>query len=121
MTTEIFKNEMLSAEQLDLVVGGVDQDEVDSEFFKQLGYNTARTYIGNAFADNGVIYSAGLFIWSKNTYKIRTSNGYEKMPHWAVLGYVLSKRNYPGFNGSWTDSNYVKAFIKDNFGINNID
>ena len=120
MTTEFLTNEMLSAEQLDLVAGGSDiQNAEDVLFFYELGYDVGSTELKDAFAKNGVKFSDS---YDNNSYKILTGNGeWTQHPHWAALGYILSKRNYPGFNGIWTDANYVKSFIKDNFGINNID
>lgn len=120
MTIEFFKDEMLSAEQLDLVAGGSDiQNAEDVLFFYELGYDAGSTELKDAFAANGVKFSDRS---DNNSYKILMGNGeWTQHPHWAALGYILSKRQYPGFNGSWTNSYYVKSFIKDYFGINNID
>ena len=117
MTREIFKDEMLSAEQLDMVAGGTFAEQlVDAGFFQHLGYNMAREEFKDVFADNGVKFEEGYD--KSNSYKILTGDGeWTQHPHWAVLGYILSKRKYPGFNGSWTDSKYVGAFMKEHFGI----
>ena len=120
MTNEFLKDELLSAEQLDTVSGGNSkQDRIDNHFFWKLGYDIddSTECLKELFNIYGVEYTSH---WSDNDYKI---NG-NKYPHWAALGYVLSKHSdwgYNNFNGSWTDANYVKSFIKDNFGINNID
>ena len=108
-------NETLTMEQLDLVSGGNEaEDYVDIGFFQQLDYNMARADLEDVFADNGVRYSHEHY--DPNNYSILG----QKYPHWAVLGYVLKKRNYTGFNGSWTDSNYTKSFLKEHFHIRNV-
>ena len=120
MTNEILKDEILSAEQLGLVAGGTAaENRVDVAFFHRLGYDMTSTSIKDAYNENGVSFFGSTN--SNNCYSLKINGQWCKHPHFAALGYVLSRRKYPGFNGSWTDSNYVKAFIKDNFGINNID
>ena len=119
MTIEFFKDEMLSAEQLNLVAGGSHVQNVeDVIFFYELGYDVGSTGLKDAFAQNGVKFSDSS---GDNSYSLKVNGQWCKHPHFAALGYILSKRHYPGFNGSWTDANYVKAFLKDYFGINNID
>ncbi|MBR3497610.1 MAG: hypothetical protein IKO05_01295 [Selenomonadaceae bacterium] len=90
MTTEFLTNEMLSAEQLDLVAGGSDiQNAEDVLFFYELGYDVASTELKDAFAKNGVKFSDRS---DNNSYKILTGNGeWTQHPHFAALGYVLSK------------------------------
>ncbi|MBE8952020.1 MAG: hypothetical protein SR1Q7_02610 [Quinella sp. 1Q7] len=56
-----------------------------------------------------------------NDYKILTSDGeFTKHPHWAALGLVLKRKNYPGFNGNRTDSNYIHSFLKENFDLSEL-
>ena len=118
MTNEILKDEVLSAEQLDMVAGGSHtQTTLDSGFFKQLGYNMDKVSVENAFADNGVKFEDN---HGNNGYTFYVGGQWCKHPHFAALGYVLSKRKYPGFNGSWTDSKYVGSFMKKHFGIYDI-
>ena len=121
MTTEILKDEVLSAEQLDLVSGGSSkQDRIDNHFFWKLGYDIddSTERLKKLFAIYGVEYTDH---WGDNDYKI---NG-NKYPHWAALGYVLSKHgvlyDLNNFNGSWTDSNYVNSFLDKNFDTNTND
>ena len=82
--------------------------------FKQLGYNMDKVSVENAFADNGVKFEDN---HGNNGYTFYVGGEWKRHPHFAALGYVLSKRHYPGFNGSWTDSKFVGAFMKENFGI----
>lgn len=78
-------------------------------------YNTEKVSVENAFLDNRIKFSDN---YGDNSYKILTSDGeWTNHPHWAALGYVLKQKNYPGFNGNWTDLNYVKPFLKNNFDI----
>ena len=120
MTNKILKDEMLSEEQLGLVAGGTAaENRVDVAFFHRLGYDMTRTGIAAAYIENGVNYFGNSN--SSNYYSLKVKGEWCKHPHFAALGYVLAQRHYPGFNGSWTNSYYVKAFLKDYFGINNID
>lgn len=71
--------------------------------------------VEDIFLSCGVKYSA---LNGNNSYKILTADGeWVKHPRWAVLGRILQRKNYPGFNGNWTDLNYVKPFLKNNFDI----
>ena len=117
MTNEILKDEMLGAEQLDLVVGGNNRETfMDAAFLQRLRYNVAGTdKIKDAYSANGVKYFYDDFV--KNSYDLKVDGEWTLHPQWAVMGYVLAKRNYPGFNGNWTDSNYVHSFLKENFNI----
>ena len=56
MTNEFLKDEMLGAEQLDMVVGGNYLETfMDAAFFQRVGYNVAGTdKIKNAYSANGV-------------------------------------------------------------------
>ena len=115
MANEIFKDEILSEEELDQVAGGnTAQDTLDEHFFWILGYDTDNNSLDELFAQNGVKYN---FRSSDNEYKIKVKGGWANHPHWAALGYVLSKRGYPGFDGDWTDASYVKPFLDKNFGL----
>ena len=118
MTNEIFKDEILSDEQLDLVNGGTwGETQVDKGFFVKVGYDLLTLSIHNAFEENGVRCSVfkgkGNF---SNDYRIKINGEWCKHPHFAALGYVLAQRHYPGFNGKWTDSKYVHSFLKEHFG-----
>ena len=106
-------NEILTIEQLESVSGGsAGENKVDIAFFIQLDYNiTDSKSFKKAFKDNGIEFEN--FSEQNNEYSI---NG-QKYPHWAALGYILKRKNYPGFNGSWTDSKYVHSFLKDHFHI----
>lgn len=118
MRNKILKEEMLSAEQLEQVAGGSRiQTTLDTGFFKQLGYNMNKVSLENAFADNGVKFEENR---GNNSYTFYVGGEWKKHPHFAALGYVLAKRNYPGFNGKWTDSRYVHSFLKENFNITNV-
>ena len=79
----------------------------------QLDYDVAKVKIEDAFAANGVHFTYHSENVKSNDYRI---NG-AKHPHWAALGYILSRRNYPGFTGKWTDSKYVSSFMKEHFHI----
>ena len=95
MTNEIFKEEILTDEQLNLVVGGTyDETQLDKDFFtKVLGYNLLGLNVHNAFKENGVMCTAYTGKWGvSNDYKIKVNGEWQKHPHWAALGYVLSKR-----------------------------
>ena len=119
MTNKILKEEMLSAEQLGLVAGGTAaENRVDVVFFHRLGYDMTRTGIDTAYSENGVNY-VGDARYS-NYYSLKVNGEWCKHPHFAALGYVLAKRNYPGFNGNWTDANYVKSFLADKFNIRSL-
>ena len=120
MTKKIFKEEMLSAEQLDMVAGGTFAEQlVDAGFFQQLGYNVAGTdKLKDAYSANGVKYFYDDFV--KNSYDLKVDGEWTLHPQWAVMGYVLAKRNYPGFNGKWTDSKYVHSFLKENFNVTDV-
>ena len=104
-------NEILSEEQLDTVAGGDGyENKFDRQFFHILGNDVfGNGGIQRAFSKYGVEFS--YCSYSTNDYKI---NG-QKYPHWAVLGYVLSKKQYPGFESNWTDSKYVHSFLQKNF------
>ena len=117
MTNEFLKDEVLSAEQLDMVVGGNYLETfMDAAFFQRVGYNVAGTdKIKNAYSANGVKVFLDNSI--KNSYDLKVDGEWTSHPQWAVMGYVLAKRNYPGFNGKWTDSRYVHSFLKENFNI----
>ena len=109
--------EILTMEQLESVSGGSwSETKVDTAFLMQLDYSITNTItIKKAFAENGIDfenYPSPL----NNDYSIKG----QKYPHWAALGYVLKKRNYAGFNGNWTDSNYTKSFLKEHFHIRNV-
>ena len=109
--------ELLTMEQLDFVSGGNGtQDAADKKFFRQLGYNMDKLGLTDAFLDNGIDFTNNYPYG--NYYKICLKDkGWNCHPQWAVLGYILKTREYPGFNGSWTDENYTKTFLKENFGI----
>ena len=120
MTNEIFKEEILTDEQLNLVAGGIyNETQLDKQFFNEvLGYNLLGLNVCNAFAENGVRCSVYQGKWDiSNDYSIKVNGEWHKHPRWAVLGYVLAQRHYPGFTGKWTDSKYVHSFLKEHFGI----
>ncbi len=113
-------NEILNMKQLDLVSGGNRaQTGADRLFFQKLGYNINKVHPEDAFAGNGVKCRIPNDYYD-NEYQILTDGEWTKYPHWAALGYVLAKNHYSGFNGSWTDSNYVHSFLKENLGITNL-
>lgn len=123
MVNVIFINEMLTDEQLDGVSGGyvpmLPSRDIDVVFFEQLGYSMfGINTVGNAYAEYGIQYTNNPL---GNYYKLKVNGEWCKHPHWAVMGYVLSKKNYPGFTGKWTDGGYVQSFIKEHFGIKNFD
>ena len=111
-------NETLTMEQLDAVSGGWHyQNSMDEEFFQRLGYNMDKISLEDAFLDNGIRFDeSGV---SNNGYQFfsRQSWTFENIPHWAALGYVLSRRKEPNFKGKWTDSTYVCSYLKSNFGF----
>ena len=115
MTKDIFKDEILNDEQLDQVSGGTYREHrIDKEFFLTLGYRDAAgasySTIKDMYLANGIRYeNDGKF---SNTYKILTADGWCAHPQWAVLGYILAQRHYPGFNGKWTDHDYVAGFLR---------
>ena len=114
MTNKIFLDELLTEEQLDRVAGGTfEQLETDRKFFVKLGYDMFTKTVKDLYDAHGVDFTYNTD--DNNTYKIN----YGKHPHLAAMGLVLKKRNYPGFNGNWTDLNYVKSFMKEHFGITN--
>ncbi|MBR3497611.1 MAG: hypothetical protein IKO05_01300 [Selenomonadaceae bacterium] len=119
MTNKILKEEMLSAEQLGLVAGGTAaENRVDVAFFHRLGYDMTRTSINTAYIENGVSYFGDGYY--TNRYHLKMNGEWCKHPHFAALGYVLAQRKYPGFNGNWTDANYVKSFLADKFNIHSL-
>ena len=111
-------NETLTMEELDAVSGGWHyQNSMDEEFFQMLGYDMKKISIEDAFLDNGVRFDeSGV---SNNSYEIfyKSTSKFSKIPHWAALGYVLSRRKEPDFKGNWTDSTYVCSYLKSNFGF----
>ena len=110
--------EMLDMEQLDKVSGGWHyQNSMDKEFFQMLGYDMKNISIEDAFLDNGVRFDENKV--GNNGYEIfyGSTGTFGKIPHWAAMGYVLSKRKTPDFKGSWTDSKYVCSYLKSNFGF----
>lgn len=115
----ITQDEKLTDEQLEFVSGGsLWELNIDKSFFSKLGYNMDKTSVENAFASVGIEFCAKN---GNNDYKILTSDGeFTRHPHWAALGLVLKRKNYPGFNGNWTDSNYVHSFLKDNFDLTDL-
>ena len=119
MAEDKFTGEKLDDEQLDKVAGGSEsQSRVDRIFFRHFGYDTEKVSLKNMFFDNGIKFSDN---YGGNDYRILTSDGeFTKHPHWAALGYVLKQRNYPGFSGNRTDSNYVHSFLKDNFDLSEL-
>lgn len=109
-------NELLSGEQLDLVSGGsIAEFQDDKIFLRSLGYDLNRQRITDIYAENGVMYKSN--VYDNNEYSIKINGQWCKHPHWAVMGYILARNNYIGFNGKWTDSNYVHSFLKNNFFI----
>ena len=106
----------MSDEQLEEVAGGsVEQKKVDIAFFQQLGYNMARTEVEDAYGDNGVKFDFNCS--GDNSYRLLKSDGWTKHPHWAAMGYVLARKNYPGFDGQWWNIDSVKPFLKEHFHI----
>lgn len=120
MTNKIFMDELLTDEQLALVSGGTD-DETDTDeiFFRKLGYRAYVNDVEEMFALNGVkyVYNLHNHTTGKNSYSIKINGEWCQHPHFAVLGYILKQRNYPGFNGNWTDRNYVKGFLGGKMGV----
>ena len=111
-----YADEKLSDEQLDNVAGGSQaQYDVDVAFFQQLGYNMARTEVEDAYGDNGVKFDFNCS--GDNSYRLLKSDGWTKHPHWAAMGYVLARKNYPGFDGQWWNIDSVKPFLKEHFHI----
>ena len=94
--------------------GNVHETRINNKFFTQLGYNMDKVTISEAFLHNGVRCNDSE---EAIYYSIFTGTSYCYHPQWATLGYVLSRRKYPGFTGKWTDSKYVNSFLKEHFGI----
>ena len=118
MANENINNEeIISDKELDSVSGGNRaQCRVDIGFFQQLGNDMYDLKIGEAWSKYGVNYT---YSEGGNSYEFSEGNGEIKNnPQWAAMGHVLSKINYPGFNGNSSDKNYVCQFLKDNFHIN---
>lgn len=111
------KLELLSDEDLEQVAGGnAGETRVDIAFFQQLGYDMSKINVSSAYNDNGVQFSERL---GDNNYKLLKSDGWTSHPHWAAMGYVLAKKNYPGFNGEWWNADTTIPFLKEHFHISN--
>ena len=117
MMKEILKDEILKDEQLEQVAGGnAGQTRVDVGFFQQLGYDMANITVKDAYGDNGVQFAETP---GDNDYKLLKSDGWTRHPHWAAMGYVLARKNYPGFDGQWWNGDSVIPFLKEHFNISN--
>ena len=115
MTNEIFKNEMMSNEQLEQVAGGSNsQTEVDRVFLKKLGFPTGgKDGVRDVYNYYGVQFRG--YTSDDNEYKV---NG-NKVSQVAAMGYVLKRGSYTRFDSSrWADEDYVKSFLEYHFKIN---
>jgi len=116
MTNEIFKDEILSAEQLNEVSSGSYEALVGDDALLQL-------LCSCGLFDNATWKPHGWrFTYSRddnNTYQYwdKSKSDWQKMPRWYALGDLLAKANYWGFDKSKKgDGGYVKSFLTSHFG-----
>lgn len=120
MTNEIFMDEILTEEQLDVVSGGIFlENRVDNAFLTKFGYKMNKIDLETIFRVNGVKFTYN--VHGKNDYLIKEEGGWTQVTHYEALGYILNRYDYPGFTGAWNDEDNVKSFLKTNFGIAKLD
>ena len=113
------ETEKLDDEQLDKVTGGnVYQSLMDERFFMSIGIKMFVDY--DPKVDPFSMFGVEVTRYGDdlNEYRIIGADGKpgKKCQRESALGYVLSKVNYPGYNGKWWDVGNTTNFILNNLG-----